>query len=267
MLTVYGDESTDCREERVFAVAGLIAKQEEWDEFTKGWVEANEGIPFHAADCESGHGDYEHLDLGHCGKIYRRHVRLLTAHNPLIGIGSAVNLEEFWDVFPNVVDDSPYFLCFQDIVVDFAAAASVVIPLDEVDFVFDRSQRFQYNATVLFEKFSKIPEWKDKFRLNEIRYAPKDKTPGVQVADLVARETFKHLENQLHSRRLPRLSIRALAATQRFRFKFWIRKDLEQLHEDAIKAGYGKDPTAFAARGLLRKLVEPRRIKPWDEAL
>ncbi len=267
MLTVYGDESTDEKEERVFAVGGLLGKQEEWDTFSEPWIELNDGIPFHSADCESGHGDYEGMNIERCKRIYRAHVNLLAGKNPLIGIGSAVNLEEFWEIFPNVVPDSPYFLCFQDIVVDFAAAASVVIPLDEVDFVFDRNQRFQYNATVLFEKFSNIPEWKQKFRLNEIRFAPKDKTPGIQVADLVARETFKHLENQLHSNRKTRLSIRALAATNRFRFKFWTRRDLEQLRADALAAGYAKDPTAYAAKGLLQKLTKPHKIKPWDQAL
>jgi len=262
MLTVYGDESTDSKEEHVFAVGGLLATDEEWKAFAIPWVESNRGIPFHSSDCESAQGDYNGKDIKECQKIYRDHIRLLAGQNPLLGIGSAVHLEEFWSIFPNVAPDSPYFLCFQDIVVEFAAAASVVIPVDEVEFIFDRSQRFQYNATVLFDKFTKIPEWRDKFRLNKITFAAKDRTPGVQVADLIARETFKHRENQLYSERKTRLSIKALAATNRFRFRFWTLADLVQLKADALAAGYGKDPTAYAAKGLLRKLVTPQRIKP-----
>lgn len=255
MLTVYADESTDDKEERVFSVGGVMAKQEEWDEFLVHWQELTEGIPFHSADCESGYGDYKSWPLKRRRKLYSDLVKLVVGKNPLLGISGVVNLKEFWEAFPHVNRDSPYFLCFQDIVVNFALAAHLVIPIDQVDFVFDRSQRYQYNATVLFEKFNRMPDWYDSFKLNEIRFASKDTTPGLQVADLIARESFKHLDNQLSSRRLPRLPMRALGASQKFRFRFWIKKDFDALRADMEHFGWDENEmAAYASRGLLRQL-------------
>jgi hypothetical protein len=255
MLTVYADESTDEKEERVFAVGGVIAKQEEWDEFLVKWLEITEGTPFHSSDCETGHGSYEGWPLKRRRKLYADLVKLVVGKNPLLGIGGVVNLKEFWEAFPSVNRDSPYFLCFQDIVVNFALLTHLVVPIDQVDFVFDRSQRYQYNATILFEKFNKMPEWYDRFRLNEIRFASKDTTPGLQVADLVARESFKHLDNQLSSKRLPRLPMRALGTSQKFRFRFWIKEDFDAMHRDMSHFGWDENEIAgFASRGLLRSL-------------
>jgi len=57
MLSVFGDESADETQQRVFAVAGVIGSEGAWAELEAKWVTRNGGIPFHAADCESGHGD------------------------------------------------------------------------------------------------------------------------------------------------------------------------------------------------------------------
>ncbi|HVN97968.1 MAG TPA: hypothetical protein VMT62_16180 [Syntrophorhabdaceae bacterium] len=59
MLIVFGDESHDEKEQRVFAVAGLVGTQEEWDALAVSWNQRTGGIPFHAADCESGHRNYK----------------------------------------------------------------------------------------------------------------------------------------------------------------------------------------------------------------
>ena len=59
MLTVFGDESSDETGSRVFAVAGVIGRQEEWDELEKVWLKRTGGVIFHAADCDSDKGDFK----------------------------------------------------------------------------------------------------------------------------------------------------------------------------------------------------------------
>jgi len=59
MLSVYADDSSDEKGERTFAVAGIIGTQEEWDAIKLKWVKRTSGKIFHAADCESGYGDYK----------------------------------------------------------------------------------------------------------------------------------------------------------------------------------------------------------------
>lgn len=255
MLTVYADESTDEKEQRVFAVGGLMAKQEEWDCFLKEWQAIEGGIAFHGADCESGYGEYKGWPTRQRLKRYADLAKLASGHHPLLGIGAAVNLKDFWEVFPHVDRDQPYLLCFQDVVVNFAVDAGMVIPLDEVDFLFDLNLRHEFNATTLFYRFRELPNWRDSFRLHEIRFSDKRRTAGLRVADLVARETFKHLYNQLYGGPSPRLSMRALGSSKRFRFRFWIKQDFEMMRIEMQEHGWDENElAAFASLGLLRKL-------------
>jgi len=253
-LVVYADESTDERQQRVFAVGGVMATEAEWDQFIPKWLAITDGIPFHSADCESGHGAYEGWPLKRRRKLYSDLVKLVAGANPLLGIGSVVNLQEFWAVFPRVAPDSPFFLCFQDAVVNFGLAARLVIPIDHLNVVFDRSERHQSRATALFEKFKK-PGSYDELPLNAIRFDSRDRAPGLQVADLIARESFKHLDNQLSPKLRSRLSMRALGSSQKFRFRFWIKEDFEKMRTDISRFGWDENELpSYASRGLLREL-------------
>jgi hypothetical protein len=43
IYNVYGDESSDEKKERVFAVAGLIGDEIQWEEFKHRWVDPRHG--------------------------------------------------------------------------------------------------------------------------------------------------------------------------------------------------------------------------------
>ena len=58
MLSVFGDESHDPTKARVFAVAGLLGDGNQWASFRQAWNARLNGSIFHAADCESGYGDF-----------------------------------------------------------------------------------------------------------------------------------------------------------------------------------------------------------------
>ena len=58
MILAYGDESLDETQDRVCAVAGVVGAVEQWERIEPVWVERTNGIPFHANDCDSDHGDY-----------------------------------------------------------------------------------------------------------------------------------------------------------------------------------------------------------------
>src|SRR5437016_3948011 len=122
MLTVYGDESTDEKNESVFAVAGLIGTDQEWADLEAKWKARMGGIVFHAADLESGHGDFKKYGERERHKWYREMVEIVD-DSPLIGLGKAVDLADFREIFPGGDPYSPYFLCFHHVIIDFAALA------------------------------------------------------------------------------------------------------------------------------------------------
>jgi hypothetical protein len=52
MVFAYGDESMDETKQRVCAVAAVIGTEEDWKAIEEKWTERNQGIPFHAKDCD-----------------------------------------------------------------------------------------------------------------------------------------------------------------------------------------------------------------------
>jgi hypothetical protein len=233
VLTVFGDESHDETKQRVFAVGGLIGREQEWDAIVKPWKAITGGRDFHAADCESDHGDFTSTDHRDNQRLYARLVKLL-ASTKLMGFGVAIDLAEYHAIFPELPEDQPYYLCFHDVVKYFAEIGYLSLPPEKVDFTFDRNLEREYNATYLYDYMVKLPEWRFRPYINEKVSFTTRKEVGIQASDLVAREAMKHLDNQIGpKRRLPRASIRALGQTKRFKFHFYIRKSLLALAQAA----------------------------------
>jgi hypothetical protein len=229
VYSVFGDESHDESCCRVFAVGGVLGSDEDWNSLKAAWEARTGGRVFHAADCETDHGDYADFDHKQNLKLYAELTRLL-AGSRLLGFGAAISLEHHKEIFPDALDNQPYYLCFRVVIANFAARAAVLIPQDKVRFVFDRNPETEYNAGRLYDYMANLPEWRFReYLADEISFATR-KNIGIQAADLVARETMKHLDNQLGPKpRDPRKSMLSLANTKRFHFDFFLKKYFEEL--------------------------------------
>jgi hypothetical protein len=84
MLSVFGDESHDKTKSKVFAVGGLIGTDEQWSSLRSKWKELTGEIVFHAADCESGFGDYSGVPEDERLRLHRR-LTILLADSQLFG--------------------------------------------------------------------------------------------------------------------------------------------------------------------------------------
>ncbi|MGA9632326.1 MAG: hypothetical protein WBQ63_12940, partial [Candidatus Acidiferrales bacterium] len=52
MASVFGDESSDEKAQRVMAVAAIVGTDSQWDEFVPSWKEITGWQDFHAAEWE-----------------------------------------------------------------------------------------------------------------------------------------------------------------------------------------------------------------------
>ncbi len=238
MLSCFGDESSDETKQRVFAVAGLIGTDEMWTRLETAWVIRTEGVPFHANDCESDHGDYKNSPHERNQTLYRDLVGML-AHSGLCGFGFAVDFISQKVVFPASPHASnlAYYRGFSEVLESMTRFGDAY---DEtVRFVFDSRQESEYNAGFLYDMFRRREESNRLFR--NITFAFSRDEPKVQVADLMARETMKALDNQIGPvRRPPRKSWMALYGTERFKIdaigKIWfesLRDQIRSLEQDA----------------------------------
>ena len=100
-------------------------------------------------------------------------------------------------VFPNDFEHTPYLWGFGDIVQAASELAYLSIPSGEVKIVFDRNEELECSATEMYHyclNLRKIVTRQNLF--GEISFACR-RTVGIQVADLFARETMKHLDNKI----------------------------------------------------------------------
>ncbi len=227
MYTSYGDESLDGTGKLVYAVAGVFGHQSDWKPFRKKWKKRLAGITFHAADCENGEEDFKNLDPTYRRKLYRDLVTLFVQSKLIAAVG-AIAVSEYRDVFPREFDHAPYLWLFGDIVLEMAQLASVSIPRQAVEVTFDRNPPLEHNAALLYDYIRRSKDQSIVSLLKDkVSFATR-KTVGIQVADLLARESMKRLEDDLLRRRRVRGSFAALRDSRRVRYKFLRKSHFEE---------------------------------------
>jgi|SRR5208337_1229319 len=233
MLTVYADESSDEKQNRIFAIGGLIGSQEEWDSVERTWLDRTGGIEFHATDCEANRGNFRDSPPEKNRALYKDLTNIL-AQSPLWGFGNAIDIRGYKDTVPHTLDVAPYFQCFLNVVDRISQLGSVYIPRQKVKFIFHRRFETQYNAFYLYDFLCKSDRvGPPKNMMDEISSAT-SATIGIQVADLFSREVMKDFEWHLDRQagviiRRRRLSWETLNDTNRFKYMFWFKEDFEHL--------------------------------------
>ena len=211
VYNVFGDESADEKKERVFAVAGIIGREDDWEGVEKEWRKITKGREFHANECE------RRQNKGLCEKLVG-----VLLKSRLMGWGAVMSLVDYSRIFEQPVSNLPYYICFQKVIEMFARRTGYFIPQDKVEFTFDRNLETQYNATVLYDYMVKLPEWEHRELVADRIAFSTRKNPKIQAADLWAREVMKFGEEALRTnqpRKRPLLE--ALEKTRRFGLDFY----------------------------------------------
>jgi hypothetical protein len=235
-LKLYGDESADETKVRVFAVAGVLGAEPEWQPAIREWLRRTRGIPFHANKCESEYAcdpdTQKHKDNL---KLYADLVQIL-ARSYLVGFAVALDLQSYHDLFPDVLPDVPYYKCFSYLLRAVATTAQRFNQLPEEDkdvrleFTFDSRLESDGTAGTLYTMFRNQPEWKgtDIFD-TKVAFEGSDE-PRLEMADMLARESMKELDRKItNARPLMRISRRVLDETKKFHFIEHGREHCEQL--------------------------------------
>lgn len=254
MILVYGDDSMDEKKERVCAVAGVIGTILGWRDLERKWLVRTGGIPFHANDCDSDHGDYETTSHEENKALYKD-LAILMAESHVRGIGIAIDLMAMRRVFPEAEDISYYraFLRVMDVMQDCAMRNG-----DVAEFTFDMRLESEHNVGLLYGSARENePSWRP-YLADKISFEFSRKNPRLQVADLLAREAMKALDNKIGpKKRDTRKSWIALGDTGRFEIEAYsddwfndLRKHYPELEK---KVG-------FRSQDYLNWLAERKRI-------
>jgi hypothetical protein len=235
MLFVYGDESMDESKQRVCAVAGLIGTEKQWSVLEWKWAQATNGVPFHGNHCDSDQGDYESRPHWENKALYRD-LAILLADSGLAGYGQAIDLIARNEVFPEC-EDIAYYTAFQRVI--FAVKNFAFHAGDIAELTFDMRMESAHNAGFLYGSLRDTePEW-TPYLASKISFEFAKDNIRIQVADLLARETMKALDNRIGPVKRPtRKSWQRLLDTQRFQidaFSMDWFKDLKRKMPEAEK--------------------------------
>jgi len=212
VVYVYGDDGSDERKERVTAVAVIAGFEDWWNRVEGDWIVRCGGIPFHAVDCESDRGDYENIPHEQNKAMYQDLIGIIAA-SPLGGIGIAIDLQAQKRIFPGSLPLA-YYRAFLE---TLQRAAQLAENLGEIaELTFDISTENEYNAGLLYSYMRNGDEQLFRWLYPKISFVSWRESARVQVADLLAFESWKSLDHTVGPVKRTRKSWNLLRATQRF---------------------------------------------------
>ncbi len=218
MLKAYFDES-GLHSEKVFALAGYVAPEKEWQRLEDRWnallqkplhhepnmrPERAEIIGrrlkcLHASDMEKlGKGRFRALGQRNRDYLKKRSVDIILTSG-VIGIGSAVILPDY-EALDNTIKEvihEPYLLCFQYVVTEVARKARQFLGEDEsedIAYIFEQQPLWQERVTHLWNS-AVAQNYKTKYRMGSITFGDKEKHPPLQAADRHAFEVYQHFSD------------------------------------------------------------------------
>jgi hypothetical protein len=218
MILVYCDDSADGKNERVCAVAGVVGTILGWRALEREWLVRTNGIPFHAKDCESDQGDYKKFSHEDNKALYKD-LSIMVAQSHIAGIGIAIDLIALRRAFPDA-DDLPYYRAVLRIIQAMKDCAEK--QGEAAEFALDKRLDVEHNAGLMYRTaYEYEPGWKP-YLAERIQFECSRKNPRLQVADLLARETMKALDNRIGPVKRPqRKSWLALAESKRFEIEIY----------------------------------------------
>jgi hypothetical protein len=211
MIKFLGDETgTDKKPTtRISAIGGLVGTEKAWGKFDTAWnkVLKAEDIPFfHAVQCEKGTGEFYGLDVAKRGHFMDRLLEVILnaqlqpcAYGVVVPHFNAMSLEfraHYTDGHPDV----PYYVCLHYTFVEGSHTADSFLKDEQVYFLFEQQDEFEASAKESFAAFKQNSAWPNSARLGGepifVKNEEAPKYPGLQAADLLAYEMYRHLDNR-----------------------------------------------------------------------
>lgn len=258
-LRAYFDESADGMQSRIFAVAGWVGWEGDWLLIEPQWSEilAAVGIKtFHMKDCESHWGEFRGWTPEQKVKLVSDLIGLIERSgvppHGLVGFWSGVDIRDYDALVrgrPLPWEDDPYFLCFLHCVKQILPFTDGLPEGVKIDFVFDRNEKLRKRLLAAYEQARSLPDLEPyRGRFGTAIFSSRAESIGLQVADLLAYECYKHQDNIASDAPRPqRMSLKRLKARVSYSQQL-PRKVLERLGTDLEQLQVLRDLLGIKAR-------------------
>jgi hypothetical protein len=231
MLLSYFDDSSDPKRQRFFAAGGLVGVESQWNDLYVPWAVATINLkePFRSTDCETRHGQFQDWNKVACDQLMDKLVTIIVDLE-LLGFASIVPIADYQAVFPKSGEYDPYNLAVRHTIINMAEIGHRVGQERAnvgMNCWFEESSATSGTTLRLYQELRAVSSWPQAKSLRGIHFGDKELRP-LQAADLVAREAFKHFDNQ--GSRPTRIPLKRIG--NRSTFIVWRREHLEYLREN-----------------------------------
>lgn len=243
MFTAYCDDSGTHKGSRAAVVAGYIAQVVEWERLSKDWTKVLKDFrvrQIHRADLEAFHGEFKKEK----GWDATRRTELLQRLNPIIkdrtkvAMAAAVIKEDFEEVMPQELKikfGGVYGWCAHELIVHARLWADARNHRKPINWVFEAGTRGYGQVQEMFRSCYADKRFRESYRIGSCSFDSKRLVP-LQVADLLAYEIFKQMENRVIDKGQKydiRASVRGLLRPTDDRFlKYWGKERLLEWLDD-----------------------------------
>lgn len=202
------DESHEgVQDPNTYTISGFFSDQPTWEDVEERWHEINcsYGVPrFHAQHLNRRSEEYE----GWCkckGDSYS--AELLKLINDQGNKMRAYNCGMHSDAYRSLISDKsrdklghPWMVCFNSCVAMIAKDMESLPQSDMISVVVERGGGFDQEAVESFQSMRANPDFAYRHRLMTCAPATPEMSIGLQVADLMAYEYFKQLNDRSRAR-------------------------------------------------------------------
>ena len=223
LFEAYFDESGTHRGSAGVAVAGYIARPEQWIAFDEEWRKAladNDLDFFHMADCEAGAQLYRGWSRERRESLFVRLADITNKH-ALASIGCVIDRPDYEKHAPRQIQRLYGGLYGVAASICGQSAAAVAKQLSDdpwIEFVFEHAPKDTGAVAGLFRDNMIDPERREAFRVKGCRFSDKRDTRPLQAADILAYEMFRLYSHavgaderpirEAHQRKLAELKLR-----------------------------------------------------------
>ncbi|HUL00281.1 MAG TPA: DUF3800 domain-containing protein [Nitrospirota bacterium] len=244
----YCDESYDgnARKPNIFTISGFFSDQSTWTKIDKNWNEINHryGVSrFHATELNGAKGEYSKWSKP---RRARYSAELLTAVNCQKTRMRAYNCGMRAAEYRTIINEAgciklghPWVACFKSCIAMIAKDMEDLPVNDSFSVFVERGSGFDIQAVKIFGELKKNPAFAYRHRLKTCTPAEPKQLIGLQVADLMAYEYFKRLQDK--ENKDMRIPLTLIREHNGYEEGFFGNKTLKNMKNDIESAPCGPD--------------------------
>jgi hypothetical protein len=189
----------------------------------------SQGVPY--GRLHSRKRDFKGWERGQLNDAIVAVVDLIVRYD-VHGVAAGVLLPEYAKVVKGrarVEVGTPWHLCLRTVLLTVSERADRLPPGEWVAFVCDLQQEYAPEAAGMYERIDQTPNWPNRKRLGSFTFDTDATSIGLQVADVLAYETFRHMDNTVYSNRTIRRSMDRLVHERPFYGTYYDHEALAEL--------------------------------------